>query len=94
MGPTKMDGSMGQAQWEGLSDAAWNQAFYERDANGNCFTGAIYCRSRTRLRDISDGTSNTYLIGERNICPDHYTDGPPQRQPVLGQRLLRGYRRL
>jgi prepilin-type N-terminal cleavage/methylation domain-containing protein len=28
----------------------------------------------TRLREITDGTAHTYLIGEKYVCPDHYTD--------------------
>lgn len=39
------------------------------------FTGVLYERSETKLAKISDGTSKTYLAGEKNIDPQHYTSG-------------------
>ena len=41
--------------------------------NSTNHTGAIYSRSGLNMADIHDGTSNTYLIGERYIDPDHYS---------------------
>ncbi len=38
-------------------------------------TGVVYCGSMVKMADISDGTSNTYLFGEKNINPDSYTTG-------------------
>jgi prepilin-type processing-associated H-X9-DG protein len=38
-------------------------------------TGVGYCGSLIKLSDITDGTSQTYLLGERQICPDHYLNG-------------------
>ncbi|NQT41540.1 MAG: DUF1559 domain-containing protein [Planctomycetes bacterium] len=38
-------------------------------------TGILYQRSEITLGDIRDGTSNTYLVGEKYLNPDHYTDG-------------------
>lgn len=35
-------------------------------------TGIIYCMSETEVGEIRDGTTNTYLIGEKYICPDYY----------------------
>jgi prepilin-type N-terminal cleavage/methylation domain-containing protein len=32
--------------------------------------GVLYCRSKTRLVDISDGTSTTLMVGERPAAPD------------------------
>src|SRR5262249_42049429 len=32
-------------------------------------------RSRTRIADITDGTSNTFLIGEKHVRPDRFGKG-------------------
>ncbi|APZ93694.1 DUF1559 domain-containing protein [Fuerstiella marisgermanici] len=38
-------------------------------------TGVSYLRSTVRPRDVTDGTSNTYLIGEKNVSSESYIDG-------------------
>jgi prepilin-type processing-associated H-X9-DG protein len=38
-------------------------------------TGLSYQRSQIRMADVTDGTSNTFLIGEKYVHADHYTDG-------------------
>jgi prepilin-type N-terminal cleavage/methylation domain-containing protein/prepilin-type processing-associated H-X9-DG protein len=43
------------------------------DASG--LTGVIFQRSEIMLTDISHGTSNTYLLGEKYLNPDSYTNG-------------------
>ena len=38
-------------------------------------TGVIYTGSLVKLADITDGTSNTYLLGEKNLNPEAYDSG-------------------
>jgi prepilin-type processing-associated H-X9-DG protein len=35
-------------------------------------SGIFYYGSLTKMADIKDGTSNTYLAGEKYACPDYY----------------------
>ena len=37
--------------------------------------GVIYKFDEVRIANITDGTSNTYLLGEKYIDPLHYADG-------------------
>jgi prepilin-type N-terminal cleavage/methylation domain-containing protein len=39
------------------------------------FTGISFGRSEIRIRDVIDGTSKTYMIGEKNIQVAHYLTG-------------------
>jgi prepilin-type N-terminal cleavage/methylation domain-containing protein/prepilin-type processing-associated H-X9-DG protein len=39
------------------------------------FTGIIYRRSQIRFGDITTGTSNTYLVGEKYLNPQSYYTG-------------------
>ena len=38
-------------------------------------TGISSCGSMVRPRDVTDGLSNTYLLGEKNMNPDWYLTG-------------------
>jgi prepilin-type processing-associated H-X9-DG protein len=37
--------------------------------------GVCYLRTKIRLAQISDGTSNTYMVAEKNVMPDFYNGG-------------------
>jgi len=47
----------------------WNTS----GAQGN--TGISFARSEIRVTDISDGTTSTYMLGEKYLTPDFYTTG-------------------
>ena len=38
-------------------------------------TGISYAYSKVTIADITDGTSNTYAVGEKYVDPDYYEDG-------------------
>jgi hypothetical protein len=49
-------------------------ASYNFPSDAAC-TGIIYTRSEFRFRHITDGTSQTYMVGEKYVNPAHYEDG-------------------
>lgn len=52
--------------------------FAENQKKGPCstgHTGIIFQRSTVSFRQISDGTSKTYLFGEKNVQDDYYDNG-------------------
>ena len=54
---------------DALTEVQWDQT-YGTNYNGICFR-----RSMITNADIVDGTSNTYMLGERSLCPDTYLTG-------------------
>jgi len=56
---------------DGVSASQWADVY----GGSNHCTGVFYVRSTTRIASITDGTSNTYLAGEKYCTPDHYLDG-------------------
>jgi prepilin-type N-terminal cleavage/methylation domain-containing protein/prepilin-type processing-associated H-X9-DG protein len=81
------DGPSHGVGWEvgmatGSSDPyATGDAMTDNDWNASCYptavhpTGVIYRHGQCTMAYITDGASNTLLIGERYCWPDHYTDG-------------------
>ena len=49
-------------------------------------TGISFQQSMVFQADVRDGTSNTYMVGEKFLDPDHYLDGTYTRDqcPALG----------
>ena len=39
------------------------------------FNGIVCALSQVKAAQVTDGLSNTYLVGEKYLCPDHYLDG-------------------
>jgi prepilin-type N-terminal cleavage/methylation domain-containing protein/prepilin-type processing-associated H-X9-DG protein len=42
------------------------------------FTGVVFQRSTVRLAEITDGTSNTLMVGEKHLSVQHYRTGLDQ----------------
>jgi hypothetical protein len=60
------------------SGSAWNPfaaAAVSSVARNLDLTGVSFAVSMIRASDVTDGLSSTYLLGEKNVCSDHYTDG-------------------
>jgi hypothetical protein len=38
-------------------------------------SGVCFCLSMIRPKDVTDGLTNTYLLGEKYLCPDSYATG-------------------
>jgi prepilin-type N-terminal cleavage/methylation domain-containing protein len=53
-------------------------------------TGVIFQRSQIPMRQITDGTAFTYLIGEKNLNPNSYEDGTAGNDD---QSMYNGYDR-
>ena len=51
--------------------ATYNGPWPDTDALMN---GISHAASMVTMADVKDGTSNTYMIGEKNLNPDHYFD--------------------
>ena len=49
-------------------------------------TGVAYCGSQVRMAEVSDGSSNTYLIGEKYLSSDNYTNG--QMAAIMSAPLM------
>jgi prepilin-type N-terminal cleavage/methylation domain-containing protein len=63
-------------QWAGpTSLEEGDDKAFEWPTVENGFTGVIYGRSATKLAQIEDGLSRTYLIAEKYVDGKHYGDG-------------------
>ncbi len=59
-----------------------------------CQTGVIHYHSEIKIKQITDGTSNTYLIGEKFVQPQSYEDvltTPPHSHNASQIALPGGY---
>jgi prepilin-type N-terminal cleavage/methylation domain-containing protein len=60
----------GVSYLQGDNDASWTSWPDTSD-----ITGISFLRSEVRMRDVLDGTSNTYCLGEKFINADYYLTG-------------------
>jgi prepilin-type N-terminal cleavage/methylation domain-containing protein len=57
-----------------FSGPAFFARYKARYPQFNGMSGVIFQRSEIKIRHITDGTSKTYLLGEKNLDPNHYLD--------------------
>ncbi len=64
-----------------LNVDAWTEAQWETlfgcdvPLNMNGVTGVFFRHGNCKMNSITDGSSNTYLAGEKYLCPDAYETG-------------------
>ncbi len=71
------------AQGDALTNAQWLSSYAGTQGNG-----IFFARSTTKMADITDGTANTYLAGEKYVNPDGYETG---QEPYDDQGWDSGY---
>jgi prepilin-type N-terminal cleavage/methylation domain-containing protein/prepilin-type processing-associated H-X9-DG protein len=66
-------GSIPIGEGAGPTNLAGAAAYPWGDNSG--FNGVSFMRSQVQLRQVTDGTSHTYLFGEKALNPDNYVNG-------------------
>ena len=66
-------GDPGPSSYDVVDNAKTGKAGF--DKVGSVANGVSYCGSTVTVAEITDGLSNTYLIGEKYLDPDNYTTG-------------------
>jgi prepilin-type processing-associated H-X9-DG protein len=81
--------------WTNTSKCSDNDRQAVRDGYQYCQTGVSYYRSELKLSQITDGTSYTYLVGEKSLSPDCYEGAISQSAPGFSfgenQSMYSGY---
>lgn len=70
------NGGAGNGRWYGGPASIQAAESFNWNAGGALEnTGISYARSEVSVAKITDGSSKTYMIGEKYLNPDHYTTG-------------------
>jgi len=62
----------GSSSWSMIYATYDNQDTYSGWPNASDFNGLVFMRSEVRIRHITDGTSQTYMVGEKNVMVEAY----------------------
>lgn len=80
-GSTPYDQAL-RMDWDGTDGSGygsnWRSAFtfkYGAAPQAGVATGVVFGRSQINFRQIEDGLSNTYMVGEKYMSTDNYDDG-------------------
>ena len=75
-GEATLNGGDGPTSYTDADGGAWTDAKWATVVGGaGDANGVIFRHSQCLVADITDGISNTYLIGERYMNPDYYATG-------------------
>ena len=79
VGKTDYVANMGDQNYTCVSDSNVPWSFAQGDSPSfpdwvTGYTGVVYQHSAVKVADVTDGTSVTYLLGEKPIDPDDYFD--------------------
>jgi prepilin-type N-terminal cleavage/methylation domain-containing protein len=88
VGPTSLE-TAATYQWKFSGEKFVNNIRLQfKDHNFTGLTGVIFQRSEIQIKHITDGTTHTYLLGEKNLDANHYEDGVPGNDD---QSMYNGY---
>jgi prepilin-type processing-associated H-X9-DG protein len=71
---TTVDSNMPGGPSDVVTGDTWSAGSWTGQAHTKD-TGVMFMHSAIKLAEITDGASNTYMIGEKYCMPDHYFDG-------------------
>jgi prepilin-type N-terminal cleavage/methylation domain-containing protein/prepilin-type processing-associated H-X9-DG protein len=82
--------SLAEGGSTGASPSQLANARKSFDQVAKVVNGVIFCGSLIKLADVTDGASNTYLLGEKSLNPDQYatgTNGADNESAYMGDNV-------
>jgi prepilin-type N-terminal cleavage/methylation domain-containing protein len=81
-GSQPYDASLRNTDWDGADGSGYGSNWlsvygvkYGQPPERGVGTGVVFGRSEINFRQVEDGLSNTYALGEKYMSTDHYDDG-------------------